>query len=160
MAEDATRLCGNRPIDEVVPGSIGLSLASGVLLWSIAWIVFGLSARAWPTAEAEILECRFESSKRQRQGLRYTLRLRYRYAVGGKTYEGSRLYFGAAIQTYAGAAMGKVRMRTPGDRVAVRYFPLAPGVCTLDPGVGWQVWVAFVLSLLVTFNLVMGALAP
>lgn len=108
------RLFGNRPMDEVVPGLIGLSLSSGVLLWSIAWIAFGLTARAWPTAEAEILECRFESSKRQRQGLRYYLRLRYRYSVGGKTYEGGRLHFGAAIETHAGASMGKVRMRTPG----------------------------------------------
>lgn len=55
------RLFGNRPMDEVVPGLIGLSLSSGVLLWSIAWIAFGLTARAWPTAEAEILECRFEA---------------------------------------------------------------------------------------------------
>ncbi len=154
------RLFGNRPMDEVVPGLIGLSLSSGVLLWSIAWIAFGLTARAWPTAEAEILECRFESSKRQRQGLRYYLRLRYRYSVGGKTYEGGRLHFGAAIETHAGASMGKVRMRTPGDRVAVRYLPFAPGVCTLDPGVAWQVWLAFVLSLLVTFNVAMGAFAP
>lgn len=154
------QILGNRPLDELVPGLIGFTLAGGVLLWSIAWIVFGLLARVWPTAEGEILECRFEASwpsSGRHTGTRYTLRLRYRYSVEGKTYEGKRLHFGAAIAAYNGASLGRVTMHTPGERLPVRYFPLAPGVCTLESRIAWQVWLAFVLSLMVTFNLTMAA---
>lgn len=160
MEEPWYRLLADRPMDELVPGLIGFALAGGVWLWSITWIAFGLLARVWPTVEGEILECRFEASRpssARQSGTRYYLRLRYRYSVEGKTYEGKRLYFGAAIAAYDGASLGRVTMHTPGERLPVRYLPFAPGVCTLESRIAWQVWLAFVLSLLVVFNLTMAA---
>lgn len=151
MQEWLAQLLAGRPLDEVVPAVIGLLLLGSTAAWSLALVVCGLTARWWPTAEGEIVEWRLQTYRgRNAVNPTVSLRARYRYEIGGKIRTGGRVYFGFALDGFDQRTARYIPTRTVGARVPVRFFPLATGVCTLETRIAPQLWLALVLSILVS----------
>lgn len=68
-------------------------------------------------------------------------RLRYRYEVGGRTYEGSRLRFGDMRHASERAAQAVAERYAPGSTVEIRHDPADPAKATVEaekPGI-WKI---------------------
>ena len=88
-------------------------------------LIFSVSSYFWPTATGEVL--RQDSERRAAGRTSYTVWVaEYEYEVRGETYLNDQYAFGDT----AWASFPKV-----GAAVAVRYFPLSPGVSVVKPGV-------------------------
>ena len=96
-------------------------------------------AGSWPTVPGEILQSGLEDkTDDDSEGTtttRYKPRLRYRYAVKGKTYMGDRVSFGFEWHGFQWTAQ-RVADRYPvGKRVRVHVSPADPEETSLETGV-------------------------
>lgn len=110
-------------------------VAAGVVL-----VVFGvytrvqsLRSRSWPTAPGVITESRVESSRKREGQWSHVARIRYRYAVNGKTYDGDTISYAKGL--FDGASV-QVSRYPQGSAVGVYYDPKDPASAVLDPGAG------------------------
>jgi hypothetical protein len=112
-----------------------LIVAGGLfLIWAMGSILLGLSAFAWPTAEASIAQNQVETFKRPRGGIIYCNQVSYEYSVDATTYTGSRVQFGllgSNFQTLTHAISEEVLRHS---RQSIRYLPLYPSLSTMKPG--------------------------
>ena len=67
----------------------------------------------------------------------YTPHVRYKYAVGGRTYHGDRIQVLPLGVTDEWQAWATVRRYAPGTEVRVHYDPQRPDRAVLEPGWGW-----------------------
>jgi hypothetical protein len=106
-----------------------LGRAAGGLLVQRRW---SRESGGWPRARGEVLEARSAWSSSPRSGTAYWPVIRYRYAVGGTTFEADRVSFRAR---YARAEVERAIAEYPvGAAVAVRYRPGDPRTAVLEPG--------------------------
>jgi hypothetical protein len=110
-------------------------VAAGVVL-----VVFGvytrvqsLRSRSWPTAPGVITESRVDSSRNRDGQWSHTARIRYRYTVDGKTYNGDTISYAKGL--FDGASV-QVSRYPQGSAVGVYYDPKDPASAVLDPGAG------------------------
>jgi hypothetical protein len=152
-------------------------IGSAIVLLGIASIVWFLrlhrraviqakAAQGWPTVSGEILESRIaveESTDSDgNTGHSYHPVLRYRYAVGGREFEGKRLRFGVDRSGSEGTIKAWLMPYREGARPKVRYNPVDPADCVLEavrPTAAYIVAAALVGGILILIGTVM-AVAP
>jgi hypothetical protein len=112
------------------------------VLFGIAVIGFGLwqaersrRAGSWPTVPGKIVRLELEESGDLDKGYRYEVKVRYKYSVAGKRYEGDRVaigYTGSVSQAAQQAVLAKLQKAT---MLEVRYDPEDPSSSCLSYGV-------------------------
>ncbi len=106
-------------------------LGGAFLYWSVSQLWYVFSSRSWPSTEGTIYESRYIDHGRRRDG---EARIRYRYAVNGRSYEGGNLLPGTLAYTDRDE-QEKVRQYRPGMTVPVYYDPENPESSSLEVGV-------------------------
>jgi hypothetical protein len=121
---------------------IGLTLS----LWSWLDLRLAKAARAWPTTTGHVLGRSIDSTDAVGRHS-YLPIIRYKYAVEGATYRGTRLSFRhywsrqrAIIAAY---------YYSPGDTVTVHYDPAVPDRSVLKPEADDRPWVRLGIGLLI-----------
>ena len=116
----------------VVVGA-GLAMVGVHTAWRCA------KASSWPTVPGEILQSGLEDhtvdDSEGTTTTRYKPRLRYRYAVKGKTYMGHRVSFGFEWHGFAWTAQRVADRYRVGKRVRVHVSPADPSETSLESGV-------------------------
>jgi|SRR5579862_6309232 hypothetical protein len=106
------------------------------------------ASRRWPTVPGTVLADEVE----RRQGpflMFYKLMLRYRYEVGGNSYEGDRIQFGPARVTAKQLIEMLAEKYPPGAQVNVHYDPNDPSTAVLETSEEmaqqnrWRIWFFF-----------------
>lgn len=132
--------------DRITPAQAPFVLALGCLLVlaSATWGYLGWRTTRWPRVSGELLDARRVAGARGT-----TLRVRYRYVVGGREYVGERQAIGGAAPFATPEEAGEeVRRRhRPGSAVSVFYDPADPSSAVLEPGVGFLSYVGAILGL-------------
>jgi hypothetical protein len=107
---------------------------------------------SWPTTTATVLSSevveRVEKDSEGDDTTWYVPTVRYRYEVGGRTYEGARLRFGDIKQHSEKAAAGMIAPYRAGAAISVRYDPAKPSESTIEtkkPGLGAPIFVGGIL---------------
>jgi hypothetical protein len=117
---------------------VGLLLASGLgCLGAGLWLIqrtraYGIASTTWPATQGKITSSRV--AQYRTQGARqFIAEVKYDYAVGGKSFAGNRIRFGA----HAGAkekADADAAKYAPGTSIPVYYAPAQPQTSTLERG--------------------------
>jgi hypothetical protein len=120
--------------------TLQLFLTLGATCFPFAVFVFGrgawnqMRARAsvdWPTVMGKIERSRAEYGTGIFSGY-YYLALSYRYAVGGRDYHGTKVFFGAPRYGRKALAQALADKYPEGSDVTVRYEPNDPATAVLD----------------------------
>lgn len=118
-------------------GWIFVAVGATLVGWAGYVVARGWRSRRWPAAAGHVVT--FASSERRGKGGRpvYRFEVRYRYTVGGATYEGGRIGFGVQQVTPPGRAAAGMPVtvyynpREPGEAVLKRDAPAFETVCGL-----------------------------
>lgn len=119
--------------------ALGLgSLGAGLwLVWRTR--ALGAASTTWPTTPGIIKSSEVASHSTQ-GGYQHSAKVTYDYTVGGASYAGDRVRFGARTGTLE-KAQAEVAKYPAGTAVPVHYAPHQPQTATLEPGIaGWSVW--------------------
>ena len=119
------------PIVGIIFVLILLGLGGGLLYWSGAQFWDYYASRNWTATQGVIYQSRFIDRGRRRDS---EAQIRYRYSVGGQSYEGGNLLPGSLAYTDADEEE-KVRQYRPGMTVPVYYDPQNPNTSALEVGV-------------------------
>ena len=125
---------------------IAFCLGGVFFLLGIGLAIFGFVQRkkaktteTWPTASGSIVSSRLDQNTRtERRDNRtytstsYTPIVEYTYEIGGKTYQGNRVFPGASMSYDHGTAQGIVNRYQPGAAVTVHYDPADPAQAVLE----------------------------
>ncbi|MFO1316135.1 MAG: DUF3592 domain-containing protein [Burkholderiales bacterium] len=99
------------------------------------------SSRRWPHVDGTVTGTAVDEIAPRRAGGQrtYQLRIRYRYAVGGKTYDGHRFSFTSDGPAHKmNQFIVEERRNYPnGKRVDVHYDPADPSNAVIDTGIAW-----------------------
>jgi hypothetical protein len=112
-----------------------LAFAALVLVAWIAWV--GRMARAstrWPATQGRVLEVWFDEVRDDDIGDSFVPRIRYAYAVRGRSYVGHRLRYRVAPLRDHRESMHALRDIAKGDAIQVHYDPDRPQRAVLFPG--------------------------
>jgi hypothetical protein len=124
------------PLDQLIPGLIGLSIfgiPTAYLLW-LCWLA--LSSRRWPSATGRVTRSKVVPGRRERA----SYDVRYEYEASGRRYTGDRVRFGGALNLNSTDARATALRYPEGGSVAVRYHPRRPAIATLEPRVSGFLW--------------------
>ena len=75
-----------------------------LLVFGVYTRVQSLRSRSWPTVTGVITESRVDSTRDRDGQWSHTARIRYRYTVGGKTYNGDTISYAKGL--FDGASVG------------------------------------------------------
>lgn len=127
------------PVDELVPGLVGLTLCAAPAVWAGRQLLLAAAARGWPTAPGIVNSSRCVE-RRQRRGWEARVLIDYRFACGDRTFTGTRVAFGTALNFNTAAARALVARYPTGAAVTVRHHPEHPSICCLEPRADWRLW--------------------
>ena len=119
-------------VNTVLIGFGAIAIAIGAVLYSVQFRQ-GLRADAskkWPRAPGTVIASALEKSPQHRR--RYIAALQYRYRVGGKDYEATRVFWGGNEGREKHMA-SVVETYPAGSSVRVFYDPKNPAEAVLDP---------------------------
>ncbi len=119
-------------VNAVLIGLGAIAIAIGAVLYIVQFRQ-GLRADAskkWPRAAGTVIASALEKSAEHRR--RYIAALQYRYRVGGKDYQGSRVFWGGNEGREKHMA-SVVETYPAGTNVRVFYDPNNPAEAVLDP---------------------------
>jgi len=125
---------------------IAFCLGGVFFLLGVGLVIFGIVQRkkaktteTWPTANGTIVSSRLDQNTRteRRDGHTYTSTsyapiVEYTYEIGGKPYQGNRIFPGATMSYDLGTAQGIVNRYQPGAAVTVHYDPADPTQAVLE----------------------------
>lgn len=109
-----------------------IAIVIGAVLY-VVQLRQGLRAEAskkWPRASGTVTACALEKSPEHRR--RYRALVQYSYRVGGKDYQGSRIFWGGNEGREKHVA-SVVETYPAGSKVRVFYDPKNPAEAVLDP---------------------------
>lgn len=100
-------------------------------------------SRRWPHAEGTVTRTTVDEIAPRQAGGRptYKLRISYRYAVGGKSYDGDRFSFAndSPASRMNQFIVAERKNYPNGKRLDVRYDPADPGNAVMDTSIaGWR----------------------
>ncbi len=126
-------------VDAFVAGAYGI-LGALFFIVGLAQLMSGLASRSWDTVSGEIIESRVRYPRWEfLSGFRWLGEIRYRYTIGGLTYEGDRFGFGKLLWFASrGAAERAVAMYPKGRIVRLLVSPSDRSEAVVEPGVGWR----------------------
>lgn len=119
------------PVGSLILIFLFTGLGGAFLYWSVSQLWYLHSSRNWASTQGVIYESRYIDHGRRKDG---EARIRYRYAVDGRTYEGGNLLPGTLAYTDRDEKE-KVRQYRPGMTVPVYYNPENPEASSLEVGV-------------------------
>lgn len=131
------------PLDELIPGLIGLCLFGLPTLYGV-WLAFhALRSDKWPSTKGTITTSQVRPSRRSQIGRRHqaTVDIRYDYRVNGQQYSGSRVRFGGAIEALPAAAHTVIGRYPKGAQVDVYYASSRPSLSTLERRTSGWLWI-------------------
>lgn len=142
----ASCLTAGTPVaDPSKPLYLGALLTLGLIaLGAGLWLIWrdralGLASTTWPTTSGTIKSSEVASYRTQ-GGQQYAAKVTYAYTVGGNSYVGDRLRFGARAGAKEKAEQDVARYQA-GAPVEVHYAPRQPQTSTLVTGIGGvSVW--------------------
>ena len=122
---------------------VGTALAAFGLLWAAAFgfahvraVGKAKAAESWPVAAGTVIgsEVREEESSDRDGGSTtwYNPVVRYRYSVGGREIEGTRLRYGNPRSASRKKAVAALLPYAPGSTITVRYDPANPEESVLE----------------------------
>lgn len=120
------------PLDEVIPGSIGVLLCLGGLAVFLRLVGLGLASKGWAETKGRVTHSVLEM-RRGRNGRSY--RARISYAFDGKT--GRRIYFGDFFEANQAIAEELVKKYPVGKEIAVFH---SGGQSCLERRIDLRVW--------------------
>lgn len=112
--------------------------------------VRGFRARRWPVFEAVVLARDIKMRKGRRTS--YIPTVRYRYQVGGCTYESSRIMFGHLSTINHDDAERFMSYFETGKSIPIYVSPNHPQVSVVKPGVDNDIWFRIVWASLAVFT--------
>lgn len=127
------------PLDDLVPGLVGLSLCVAGAGWATWQVVQSWLARGWATAEGTVTSSRVQH-RRQRNGVSARLHVEYRFFVGAREHLGTRVFFAEGLQGNAAACAEVVQRYPAGARVTVLHAPGDPTRSCLEPRAALLSW--------------------
>jgi hypothetical protein len=131
------------PLDELIPGSVGLLLGLVGVGWFGHLVVRARLARRWNVVEGVVTSVRSIEVSRgkgdQSPGGRRTL-VTYEYVVAGQTRRGDRLWFGEEMDQSVATAEAVARRYREGQRVTVLVHPSDASRAVLEPRASWLAW--------------------
>jgi hypothetical protein len=119
-------------INAILVGFGAIVFAIGVVLYVVQFRQ-GLRADAskkWPTASATVLASALEQSPDSKR--RHRAAIAYRYRVGGKDYESSRVFWGGN-EGRRNHMASVVETYPAGAKITVHYDPRNPAEAVIDP---------------------------
>lgn len=131
------------PVDEWLPGLVGVLLLTSVAGWLTRHLVEWLRSTSWPSVDAVITEASVESVDGDSLGTEprtAVARVGYRYLVGGQQYFGRRVRFGDFIDANLFTSKETVARYPPGTHVQVFYDPASPERSTLERRALVRLW--------------------
>ncbi len=106
---------------------LGLALGSVLVGAGVLAIVRSMRSQRWPTTQGQI-----ETSNLDYGEDSYSAKLGYRYVVNGKSFRGTRVYFGT-FGFISPQPVKRLLERYPaGSVVTVHYCPTQPRLATLE----------------------------
>jgi hypothetical protein len=129
-------------MDASVYWLVFLLMAAIILPIALWFILTGRAAQrraiaslTWPTVTGRVLESDVSTWYRTKTGHHYQPRIRYEYAVGGKTHVSDVIRFGLGESASEAEAKSIIAPYQAGSSVEVRYDPHAPATATLETSV-------------------------
>jgi hypothetical protein len=123
-------------------------LASGLCLWELYKMFFGVASRGWKRTTCKILKAYVdEHRERETDDVRYSTHVLYAYAVQGRTYQCRRLTFRATRGLVHSKALDMLRGITQGRQVDAFYDPRHPSRAVLIRGISINNFVHLLLAL-------------
>jgi hypothetical protein len=129
-------------MDASVYWLVFLLMAAIILPIALWFILTGRAAQrravaslTWPMVTGRVLESDVSTWYRTKTGHHYQPRIRYEYAVGGKTHMSDVIRFGLGESASEAEAKSIIAPYPAGSSVAVRYDPQAPATATLETSV-------------------------
>lgn len=110
----------------VITGGLGAAL----LYWSLSQFWYGHASKSWASTRGTITESRYIDRGTRKDG---EARIRYKYSVQGRTYDGGNLLAGNLTYTDRDEEE-KARHYKPGMIVPVYYDPEKPESSALEVG--------------------------
>ena len=131
---------------EKIMAAFAIVIGSVALAGAIAYWVSGETTRGWSTAEGELtkvwVERRWAGSEHERKPRReshsFAPRVRYRYSVGGKHFEGHRLAVHVSDYALRSGAAERLTPYQEGRPTSVFYDPNDPSQAVLETGWEWH----------------------
>lgn len=136
-------------LDELIPGLVGLTLASAGVAW-FGWLVArAVASRSWQVVEGRVLSSETHIVDRGNNTSSPARRttVTYEYVVGSTRYVSTRVWFGDRFDLSAATAETLKARFVPGHAVEVRYDSSRPSEATLEARASWLVWLGLVGSL-------------
>ena len=103
-----------------------------------AWVAWAShmarTSAAWPATPGRVLEAWYDENHDDDHGDSFVPRIRYAYAVKGRSYVGERLWYRVAPLRDHHEAMHALRDIHQGDAIEVHYDPAQPARSVLFPG--------------------------
>ena len=145
-----------------IVGLVGLALVA----WA-AWLLYhGWLSTSWPTAPGQVVSAAVQHSRGRADPSRVgtptaSAAVTYVYDVGGESYEGATISYGAFYSSTIGDDTATYLLRyRPGALVNVHYDPANPAEAVLEPGLTGSMFVLLAIGiLLATIGLVLPAAA-
>jgi len=137
-----------------IPGLVGLSIFGIPTAYLLYLAVMSAASRRWPVAAGRVTVSRV--IPRRRGGGDYDVR--YEYRVDGRSYQGTRVRWGGALNSNAADAEDTRSTYPAGREVQVRYRPGSPEVSTLETRASRAIWIWIVLGTFICIS-IGGALA-
>jgi hypothetical protein len=138
----------NTPKDALVISAVGLvtTAVTGFI------ILRALRARRWQLTSGTIVKSdieHIEDNSGEPSKLRYRLRVRYSYTVGGQEFTGDRLsFFGDARHSTRTLAAAHRNRIIRGNQIDLWYNPADPSQAVNDRGIPWAFWFAFAFGVI------------
>jgi hypothetical protein len=137
----------------VFPAVLIVVAASAIAL-GVVQVRSGVASQQWPTVEGEVVQAEIEEERssgsgpgaRERSATQRPV-VRYRYDVGGTTYEARQMSFGEYASGSREDAQRVVEKYAVGSRVLVHYRPDAPDQAVLEPGTQGAPWFFAILGI-------------
>ena len=102
--------------------------------WHLRTLLLARASLEWPVVSGRVLAAFLDEVDSDRQGDRFYPRVRYRYSVRGREYEGTRLWFRTLPSADYSASLALIRDIRAGQEVEIRFDPGRPERAVLIPG--------------------------
>jgi hypothetical protein len=124
------------PIDEWLPGSVGVVLCLGLAAWFGRLGFFAVNAQRWPSVPGRVVSSVVVLGRRQSG----RARVRYEYQVGAQKFTGQTLFFGDFLDANPTIARERASAHPVGGEVTVRHHPDKPSVSYVEARADLRVW--------------------
>ncbi len=122
--------------------SIFIVVGLGICYFTLRGISKARAVTKWPTIDADVISCDFDSSTDSEGGTTYEVKVEYKYRVNGKDYVGSKLHPAYSASSFEGHRPLYDRLKKA-EVVRASYDPADPSDAYLITGSYSSHWTGF-----------------